>query len=228
MIVHSGPAETKPRQSSDQGNRGAFLTYYFGVFRGASRQFGLLRHDSRKLRFGFIAVMIQAILYTLVYVFLTIGDGRPYKPWLRIPEENYYAYNIYFLAPSMLLAWLLSAAVVHVLVRALGRRGEFDSLLASFGFVVGIVPFTTGIHDLVTSFLGAAGVINQQGYEQQLNGPTFWRALLLIQMAAYVLCFLVLFTKAVRAVYHTRVLLSVILGLSALLIFQGFFFIFNR
>jgi hypothetical protein len=85
----------------------SFLNYYFSVIKTPSRSFNELLSDDRKVGFGFYAVMIQVIIYTLVYLFLILGGGEPYKPWLDISPEVYYRYNVFFLAPSMLSAWIL-------------------------------------------------------------------------------------------------------------------------
>jgi hypothetical protein len=29
-------------------------------------------------------------------VFLIFGGGQPFKPWLDIPSETYYRYNVFF------------------------------------------------------------------------------------------------------------------------------------
>jgi|GEM_PF-1709922 hypothetical protein len=132
----------------------SFYHYYHNtVFRPAST-FERLIADNRMLRFGFYAVAITAILYTLVYLFLIFGDGRPFKPWLSIPLEVYYRYNVFFCATSMLLGWLLAAAVVHTLCRMGMQAGSFEQTLAVFGFGISIASWTTGVHDVVTSLLG--------------------------------------------------------------------------
>ncbi len=86
------------------------------------------------------AVLIMAILYTCVYVFLIFGGGQPFKPWLAIPLETYYQYNVFFCAPSMFLGWILAAGVVHVLSRCFVDKGSFDQTLTVFGFGIGLHP----------------------------------------------------------------------------------------
>jgi hypothetical protein len=60
----------------------------------------------------------MAVLYTLVYIFLVFGGGRPYKPWLPISQEGYYRYNVLFLAPFMFIGWILATIVAQLLGRA--------------------------------------------------------------------------------------------------------------
>lgn len=175
-----------------------FLTLYIGTIVRPKATFVSLIENPKNIPKGLIAVFIPATLYTLVYVFLIFGGGRPSKPWLTIPPETYYRYNVFFCAPSMILGWILAAGVVHALSRIVATRGTFEQTLTVFGFGLSIATWTTGIHDLATSLLGAIHRINQHEYEIALNAPTVWRTLLWIQMAAYLIWFVVLFSKAVN------------------------------
>lgn len=205
-----------------------FLQYYLSAFVRPAQTFSTLLNDNRKLRFAFYAVFIQAVVYTLVYIFLVMGDGRPYKPWLNISPEEYYWYNRFFLAPSMLLAWILAAGAVQLLSKMLGGKGSFEDTLCVLGFGIGIASWATGLHDVVSSFLGAVHIINQQAFELALNSPTIWRTLLWILMIIYLLWFCVLFSKGVMTVHKIKVSSAVLIGVCGFIVYQLFFFIFNR
>ena len=60
-------------------------SYYLGSRLRPRRTFDALLADPRRLRFGLLAVAINAVLYPLVYVFLTMRGGAPstFTPWLR-------------------------------------------------------------------------------------------------------------------------------------------------
>ena len=206
----------------------SFSYYYRSMFFRPGRAFDELMEDSHALRFGIFALLICAILYTLVYIFLIFGGGKPFEPWLIIPEDIYYNYNVFFLAPSMFMGWILAGGVVHLLSHNIRHNGSFEQLMAVLGFGIGIASWTTGIHDLVTSFLGAIGVINQNHYEAMLNSPTIWRTLLWIQFALYLTAFLIIFTKGIASVYRLKKWPSFLLGLTAFMVYQLFFLIFNR
>lgn len=205
-----------------------FLKYYVGTITRPRLTFGDLIVDRKYLSMSFIAVSITAILYTFVYVFLIFGGGQPFKPWLDIPSETYYRYNVFFCAPSMFLGWILASGVVHSVTRFITKSGSFEQTLAVFGFGLSIASWTTGIHDVLTSFLGAVHVINQHDYELALNSPTIWRTILWILMIAYLMWFMILFSKGVKTVYRLTTTQSVILGILRFFVYQLFFLIFNR
>lgn len=206
----------------------SFGKYYCSVFTRPAVTFAMLMDDSRKLRFSFFAVFITALLYTFVYVFLIFGDGRPFKPWLNIAPEEYYRYNVFFCLPSMFLAWILASGVLQLVSRLITRQGTFEQALAVTGFAISIASWSTGIHDILTSFLGAVHIIDQQQYEAAMNSPTIWRILLWVQMLIYLVWFILLFSKGSKVVYGTRTWQAALLGALAFVMYQGFFFIFNR
>jgi hypothetical protein len=205
-----------------------FMNYYWSTITRPRLAFSNLINDKYLLRYSAKAVLITAVLYTFVYLFLIIGGGQPFKPWLDIPLETYYRYNVFFCAPSMFLGWILATGVVHLLSRLFSSQGTFEQTLSVFGFGISIASWTTGIHDIMTSFLGAIHLINQHDYEIALNSPTIWRTLLWLQMIAYLIWFIILFSKAVSAVYMVQIWRSLFLGTIGFFVYQFFFFIFNR
>ena len=84
------------------------------------------------------------------------------------------------------------------------------------------------MHDLVTSFLGAVHVINQREFEDALNAPTFWRALLWFLMTLYAVWFVVAFAAGIGAAQRVRRGPAVILGAIGFVIYQGVLLIFIR
>lgn len=106
----------------------SFQGYYLATIFQPRRTFDDLMADERRLRFGFIAVLISATFYTLVYVFLSMAGGAPssFTPWLAIPKEVYYQYDRFILAPSMFLCWILAAGVAQLLSRAFSGKGTFE------------------------------------------------------------------------------------------------------
>jgi hypothetical protein len=205
-----------------------FNNYYRLTIIKPGLAFKNLKEDTNSLKYSVIAVSITATLYTFVYVFLILGGGQPFKPWLAISLDAYYKYNVFFCAPSMFLGWILAAGVVHTLSRIVANTGTFEQTLSLFGFGISIASWTTGIHDVLTSFLGAIHLINQHNYELALNTPTIWRTLLWIQMTAYLIWFIILFSKAVMSIYSIKVWQAILLGVTGFFIYQLFFLIFNR
>lgn len=209
--------------------RESFVGYYRGFFIRPRRTAEALVGDARGVRFGTFALLITVILYTLVYVFLILGGGRPtFKPWLAIPTESYYRFNVFLLAPSMFMGWILAAGVVQLLARRFSSTGSFEDTLGVLGFGIGIPSWSTLLHDLVTSFLGAVHVINQREFEDALNAPTFWRALLWFLMTLYAVWFVVAFAAGIGAAQRVRRGPAVILGAIGFVIYQGVLLIFIR
>lgn len=208
--------------------RTSFFGYYKGTILHPKRTFETLVQDGRQLRLAFSAVLITAVLYTFVYVFLIFGGGQPFKPWLDIPLDDYYRYNVFFCAPSMFLGWILAAGVVQLISRLFSGTGTFEQTLAVLGFGIGIASWATGLHDILTSFLGAVRVIDQREYEVILNSPTVWRALLWVQMAVYLVWFILLFSKGIKAAHGLKNAPAMLIGTAGFFVYQLFFLIFNR
>lgn len=209
----------------------SFGSIYVGVLMRPRRTFDALVRDDRKVRFGAYGIAIAAALYGAVYFFLAHNGGRPtvLVPWLAIPAEEYYRWNLYMNAPSTVLAWVAAAGFAHLAARALGGRGDYESVLGTLGLAVSVAMWSTGLHDVVTTCMGYVGALDQRAYEDAMNdGSTGPGALIRALMLLYVGAFAVLFTKAIGASHGLSVVRSSCAGVLGFVVFQGLYFLFNR
>lgn len=208
----------------------SFKDYLFGTILHPRRTFTLLLSDERRLKFGTAAILINAIVYTFVYIFLTMGGGAPssFAPWLAVPKDVYYFYNRFWLAPSMLGGWILAAGVAHLLSRLVSGKGSFEDTLSVFGIGITIATFISALHDVPDSFLGAIGLLDLKWYEVALNSPTIWRTILLTLygIALLVLVIQLIFGTAVVQKIKRRHALWI--GFTAAVVYQVVFLVFNR
>jgi hypothetical protein len=208
----------------------SFKNYYIGTFLQPRHTFDLLLTDKRKLKFGLLAISINAILYTVVYIFLTIGNGAPssFEPWLAVPKDVYYYYNRFWLAPSMFACWILAAGVAHLLSRLVSGKGSFEDTLSVFGFGVNIATLFALLHDLTDAFLGAIGVLDLRWYETALNSSTVWRIILWTAYSTALIMLFVQLITGVRASQRIKPGYALVIGAVAAIVYQGIFLIFNR
>jgi hypothetical protein len=217
-------------KNTDLPNAMSFKDYLIGTLLRPGRTFEFLMADSRKVKFGLIAMSITAVVYTLVYAFLSFSGGAPssFTPWLAVPKEVYYFYNQFWLAPSMFGCWILAAGVAHLISKLFSGKGSFEDTLSVFGFGITIATFFSALHDLPDSFLGAIGVLDQNWYELALNSPTIWRTILFTLYGIALFMLFLLSIKGVSASQKIKGVPALFIGIVAAIAYQGVFFIFNR
>ena len=216
--------------NTNVSNTMLFKGYLTGTLLRPRKTFELLMADSRRLKFGLAAISINAFVYTLVYVFLTIGGGAPssFTPWLAVPKDVYYFYNQFWLAPSMFAGWILAAGVAHLLSKLFSGQGTFEDTLSALGFGITIATFFSALHDLPDSFLGAIGLLDLRWYEVALNSPTIWRTIL---FTLYGIALFILVLLSVRGVSASQKIKSgpaLFIGVVAAIVYQVMFLVFNR
>ena len=203
---------------------------YFRAFTSPATVIRTLADHPQAANLGIRFMLIPIIAYTMMYVFLVIGNGAQsvFTPWLNIPKEDYYWWNRFLLAPSMLLAWAAVSVFIHFLARSADKKISFDSTFAAIGLSISVAMWGGLIHDLPMSFFSATGVIDARQHEIDMNSPTIWRTLLWIAYSIYLLAFLFYFSLSVRVVHGRSWLLSIVTGLCGFILFQLIFLVFNR
>jgi hypothetical protein len=210
------------------------MTSFGSLYRGAllrpRRTFDALAADPRRVRLGARAVAVTCGCYQLVYLFLAHNGGRPtvFKPWLAIPAEAYYRYNAWMVVPSILLAWVAAAGFAQLAARALGGTGDFEATLCVLGFGLSVSSWWTGLHDVVTTFLGWLRVIDQRAYEDAMSGAGPAHALIWALMIGYLAWFLLTFAKGIGAAHGLRPVPAAAAGTVGVAVYQALFVLFNR
>jgi hypothetical protein len=207
-----------------------FLKAYVQTIVKPKSTFEALLSYEKHYVLGYAYILIPIIAYTLMYVFLTIGNGAPsvFAPWLNIPREDYYSVNRFLLAPSLILCWIVASALIQMISRFFNGTGTFEQTLTIIALSISISMWGGLIHDLPMSFLSAIGVIDAKQHEIDMNSPTIFRTLLWVCYSIYFTAFLILFPIAVKVVHKLKLSGSIIIGWLSFIIFQLIFLIFNR
>ena len=192
--------------------------------------FEMIFESKSVLKFGFFGILIPAIGYTLFYVMAYFAGGSPstFKPWLALPIENYFYYDIFLTLPGYYLSWVGASATVYLLSRLMYGIGKFDNILVVIGLGIGVATWSSMLHDLTDAILSVLGVIDMKEYEQLLNAPTFWRGLLLTLYTIYFFWFLTLFTIGIKVSQKFSLVKSIVIALIGMATFQTILLIFIR
>jgi hypothetical protein len=211
-------------------NNSRFLPLYLGMFIRPDSTFDRVLDRKSTLRHGFFALLVPVIGYTLFYIMAWNAGGSPstFSPWLALPVEEYFRYDIFLTLPGYYVAWVVASCTVFLISRLLGGAGSFENIMSVTGFGIGIATWSSMLHDLTDAVLSVLGIIDMHKYEQLLNEPTFWRYLLFTLYAIYFLWFMYLFTIGIRKVQRFGWFRSILLALVGLVSFQVILFIFIR
>lgn len=186
--------------------------------------------SNNALKYGVFSFLVPSLGYTLFYIMSYFAGGSPstFKPWLTIPIEEYFKYDIVLTLPGYYLSWIGTSASVYLLSRLLNGKSNFDNIVTVIGFGIGIATWSSLLHDLIDATLSVIGVINMQDYERLLNEPTFWRGLLWSLYTLYFFWFLTLFTIGIKKEQGFSLIKSIIVALIGLITFQSILLIFIR
>jgi hypothetical protein len=116
-------------------------------------------------------VLLAAILYEIVILLWAFGaDGVTLPPFLRIPEEQYYFYELIFMIPMYFVTWLLASGIAYVMSMALGGRGPFDAILGGFGLTLAVSTYISLIPDFIQGILWTTGWVSFAEYHELTSG----------------------------------------------------------
>jgi hypothetical protein len=207
-----------------------FWALYFKMFYKPKSTFEAVFESGNALKYAFFAFLIPSLGYTLFYIMAYFAGGSPstFKPWLTIPIEEYFKYDIILTFPGYYLAWIGASVTVYLLSALMNGQSRFDNILAVFGFGIGVATWSSLLHDLTDAFLSIIGVIDMREYEKLLNEPTFWRLLLWSLYTLYFFWFLTLFTIGIKKAQGFNLLKSILLAVTGLATFQIILLIFIR
>jgi len=201
----------------------SFIRYQLDLVRSPKETIERLTREPGSALVGFKNILLAACLYDFSMVLWWMGNAKvTAPPFLRIPSEQYYFYEIFFFIPVFIAAWLLAAGIIYLLAKASGSTGSYDALLGCLGVAVAVCAYITLIPDLFQGFLFSTGLVPQDQYVAVTG-----RGFPLVVVLAYMLGYLVSNIISFAAITHyTQGLSKFRSAVWGLLGFAGFFALF--
>ena len=155
--------------------------------------------DNPKQAFvGLKHVLVIAVLYEIAILLWALGTTEVTLPsFLRIPEEQYYFYELIFVIPVFIITWLLASSIAYLLSKMVGGKGSFDSILGGFGLTMAVSAYISLIPDYIQGILWSTGWVPFTEYQEVTS-----RGILLVvvwtYMIAYTLAHLLLYSITIQ------------------------------
>lgn len=124
---------------NQQAEARRFLNYCWGTLTSPAKTFTKLLDDPLKLKFGFIACLILATLYSIAVLVAYLNGVPPVvKPILPIPLESYYLWQACFTVPVSVLTFIVFASLGQLIAKRFKGEGSFKDNFAvlNFGYAV--------------------------------------------------------------------------------------------
>ena len=147
-----------------QGALTEFLRVWFAAIARPGRAFDTLEEKPAP-GWGLASILVRFVGTALTSILaLRLLDSRPFVPsYLTfLDDSNYYRAEVFFLPVFGISAWLLSSALVHLILRISGRESRFDGILNVVGFSLLVVMPVVWLLDwsgIALGFYGAAFTI---------------------------------------------------------------------
>ena len=159
---------------------------------------GELAGDPRAAYVGFRHVLALAVLWDVAVLLWALGGATVTMPaFLKIPEDRYYFYQLFFMIPMFLVSWILASGIAYLLSKRLGGEGSFDTILGGFGLTAAVSGYLALIPDYVQGVLWSTGWVPFADY-QRLTGAGPLAAIVWAYMLGWLAAHLVLYSVTIR------------------------------
>ena len=197
------------------------------IFKPGQTMRGLLKmqHPARR---AILAVGGVGFLYIITSAILAVTGAVPTAPvFFGMGPDNYYFWQMIFVLPVILAAWIASAGIIH----ALGRRDkggtDFGGTAALAGVALSSSLFLAWIPSAVEAAFMAFGM-GQGEWVGLLSKPGPWQTAYLVFYAVAAALALRNFMLAARLLRKKSGLGAVMAGLAAAAVAIGAYAIFIR
>jgi hypothetical protein len=155
---------------------GKFWNYLGGTVIRPRSTFTHLLADPRQLVYGGKAVLLIGVLYTLTVIGLAVAKVPvAVEPWIAIPAEDYYFWEILFGMPVGVMGWILAAGLVQLLSKWFKGSGTFEGTFAVLGFTMTVPMFITWLPETLLTVLILIDVMSHKQWVEMTAHSRFWQ-----------------------------------------------------
>jgi len=179
-----------------------------------------MKHPGRR---ALLAVGAVGFLYIVTSAVLAVAGASPTAPvFFGMDVDNYYFWQMIFVLPLILAAWLVTAGVIRILDRREKDRPGFGGTAALAGVALSSALFLSWIPSAVEAGFMAFGM-GQGEWVGLLSKPGPWQTAYLVFYAVAAALALRNFMLAARLLQRKSGLGAVLAGLSAAAVAIGAF-----
>lgn len=96
--------------------------------------------EKKKVMYGFLHLLIVGLLYTFTVAILASKKiPTAVEPFLNIPVDSYYHWEIYFTIPVFILTVTVFAGISRLVGELMGGKGSFENIFSIYA-VVTVLP----------------------------------------------------------------------------------------
>lgn len=188
-----------------------------------------LSSHPRGVRWSAYAVAMLCLLYSLTVAGLhSIGVSATVQPWLRIPAEEYYFWEVYLIFPVYFGCWILAAGFVQLVSRSVGGQGSFEGNLATLGFVIVIPWLLTWLVETAGLIMISLNLFTLQQWQWVIGEHPLGKVFIIAYQLLAILWQVILVPLAVHASQGLSPLRSILLAVVTLAIVGVTAFVFIR
>jgi len=205
-----------------------FFYYLFGTIILPKRAFQRMAGDQRQLFRGFRTVLVFGVFSAATAAGLALAGAVPIVPvFIPIPVENYYFWQMIFTLPLLVLAWVITALVVHLLGWGEETGGGFKRTLGITGLALTVPILLVWIPETAAAVLLLIGM-TQEELVEILSAPGFWPVFLAVYPPAAVFWTFILLALAAAVSRRIHWIRAGFVALIALPVFWGILIVFLR
>ena len=195
----------------------ATFYFFFGTVLLPPLAFRRLLADARALGRGFRMVVLTGVLYAATSLARAVSGGVPMAPtWLKLAEDNYLIWQMFFALPAMLVLWVLASGLTQILGRRGRKAARFETTAGLTGYAVSLPLLLLWIPQAVSAGLMLLGM-SQAEWVEILSRPGSWQTLFIgVQVLAAVWAWL-LFSFTARLSQRLPWWRALVTGLAVML-----------
>jgi hypothetical protein len=180
-----------------------------------------LMDDTRAFGWGFRTVVAVGILCSLTAAALAVTGAVPMAPiFLPLRTENYYFWQMLFTLPLLLMAWIVTSMVVHILGGGRKRGRSLKKTLALFGLAQSAPILLAWVVQTVIAVFYGLGM-GQQEMVDILSAPSAARIVFLAVLGVAVAGSFLLACLAASVSQKVKWAFALSLGVLAEVLFVG-------
>jgi hypothetical protein len=182
-----------------------------------------LENDPRAAFTGLKHVLFLAVAWEIALLLWALGGATPTIPaFLKIPDEQYYFYQLIFYVPMFPVAWLLASGTAYLLSRAFGGTGSYDTILGGFGMTAAISGYFALVPDFIQGVLWTTGWLPFDEY-LQLTSSGIPAILVWSYLSAYSVAYLLLYSTTIRLAQKLSIWKSLCVAVVAYIVATSIF-----